>query len=400
MSNDERQFEKLFSRVKMDDKPDSRHRDKLHQELLAAYAGRQWQQERQSRQVGIWRTIMQSRITKLAAAAVIVITGLVCIQFLTGTNAYAQVVQELRNARTLVYTLITQTNQGNGETVKTDWAYKEPGHLRTTTVDGYICIVDGASGKMISIVPQGGYTLGEVKNLGKADAQEPGAQGPFASIEAMKNLPAKADENLGTKEIDGIDCDGYRVTQGDLTTTVWIDAKTDDLVQVEQKYASAPGMNTIIKNIKFDEVLDDSLFSLTPPAGYKTGGFELTSDGSAETEETFIAWLRWWSNATVDGTFPPIVTGPQIAKITMDMHREGKFKELEWSNTDAQRMFQALLFVPKLPKESNWRYAGDGVKVNTPDTPIFWYRPAGSQMYRVIYADLTVREMTEDQLPK
>jgi hypothetical protein len=56
--------------------------------------------------------------------------------------------------------------------------------------------------------------------------------------------------------------------------------------------------------------------------------------------------------------------------------------------------------VAKLPKESNWRYAGNGVKVNTPDMPIFWYRPAGSQMYRVIYADLSVRETTEDQLPK
>jgi hypothetical protein len=63
-------------------------------------------------------------------------------------------------------------------------------------------------------------------------------------------------------------------------------------------------------------------------------------------------------------------------------------------------MFHALLFVPKLPKESNWRYAGNGVKINTPDTPIFWYRPVGSQMYRIIYADLTVREMAEDQLPK
>jgi hypothetical protein len=253
---------------------------------------------------------------------------------------------------------------------------------------------------MISIVPEGGYTLGEIKDLGKAGAKGPGEQGPFASIEAMKKLPAKADENLGTKEIDGIDCDGYRVTQGDLTTTVWIDAKTGDLVQVEQKYASAPGMNTIIKNIKFDEVLDDSLFSLTPPAGYKSSGFELKSDGSAATEEAFIAWLRQWSNATVDGTFPPIVMGPQIAKICSDMAREGKFKGLEWSNADAQIMFKALLFVPKLPKESNWRYAGNGVKVNTPNTPIFWYRPEGSEKYRVIYADLTVSEMTEDQLPK
>ena len=44
----------------------------------------------------IWRIIMKSRITKLAAAAVIVIAGLISVQFLTGTNAYAQVVQEIQ----------------------------------------------------------------------------------------------------------------------------------------------------------------------------------------------------------------------------------------------------------------------------------------------------------------
>ena len=153
-----------------------------------------------SEKANIWRIIMKSRTTKLAAAAVIVIAGVVCVQFLTGTNAYAQVVQEIRNARTVVYTLITQTNQGNGETIKTDMAYKEPGHLRTSTVDGYVCIGDFTSGKMMSIVPQGGYSIGDLNSL-----KPTGNSGPFASFEAMRNLPAKADENLGAKEIDGID---------------------------------------------------------------------------------------------------------------------------------------------------------------------------------------------------
>jgi hypothetical protein len=72
MNNNERQFEEMIKKMTFDDKPDYRHRDKLHQELLAAYAGRQWQQERQSLQMGIWRAIMQSRITKLAAVAALV----------------------------------------------------------------------------------------------------------------------------------------------------------------------------------------------------------------------------------------------------------------------------------------------------------------------------------------
>jgi hypothetical protein len=78
MNQDERQFEELVKKLNLDDKPDYRHRDKLQQEMLAAFAKRQWQQEKQSRQTRIWRTIMQSRITKLAAAAAVVaVVGIV-----------------------------------------------------------------------------------------------------------------------------------------------------------------------------------------------------------------------------------------------------------------------------------------------------------------------------------
>ena len=396
MNHDERQFEELVKKLNLDDKPDYRHREKLQQQLLAAFAGHQWQQERQSRQAGIWRNIMRSRITKLAAAAaVLAVAGIMSVQLLTGTKAYAQVVEVIKKARTVVFTQITQANQGSGETIKTDIAYKEPGLMRTTTVDGYIGIVDFTSGKMISIVPQGGYSIGNLNNLNTT-----GSESPLASIEAMKNLPEEADEELGAREIDGIDCDGYKVTQGDLTTIVWLDAKTGDLVQVEHKYASTPGMNRIIRNIEFDINLEDSLFSLTPPAGFKQFGNELQSDRAGETEETFINWLRWWAGATVDETFPPIVVGSEMAKVVMDMGQQGKLKEESWKNADTQMMFQAMLFVSLLPDDSNWRYAGNGVKINTPDTPIFWYKPAGSENYRVIYADLTVQELTEDQLPK
>jgi outer membrane lipoprotein-sorting protein len=343
-----------------------------------------------------WRILMNNRIFKMtAAAALIAVAAIVGTQFVGGTNAYAQAVQQFKNARTVVYTLIRQANMGSGETIKVGVAYKEPGFMRTTTVDGYIAILDANTGKMMSIVPQGGYSIGDLQGV-----VQPNDPGPFANIEAMKALPAKADEALGSKEIDGTEAEGYRVTQGDLTTTVWIQTQTGDLVQVEHTYASAPGMNTIMKDIQIDVPLEDSLFSLTPPAGYKEFGAEMKSDASLQTEETFVAWLGWWANGNTDSLFPPMVAGPEIAKVCMDMAKQGKLKGDVWDKADTGQMFNALLFVATLPVESNWRYTGNGVKLNTPDTPIFWYRPAGSEIYRVVYADLTVREMAEDQLPK
>ena len=342
-----------------------------------------------------WRVFMKSRMFKVAAmVAVVAIVAIVAVKFAGGTDAYAQVVQEIKNARTVVYTLIKQANDGTGSTIKVDVAYKEPGSMRVTTVDGYIAILNVGSGKMMSIVPQGGYSIGDLSSL-----KSSGNPGPFANIETMKALPAKADQRLASKDIDGVECDGYQINQGDVTTTVWLDTKTGDLVQVEHKYASAPGMNTIMKNIKLDVPLEDSLFALTPPEGYKSFGAEMKAVDSLQTEKTFVEWLGWWANSNTDETFPPMVAGAEIAKATMDMGRQGKLRKEAWENISPQPMFNALLFVAKLPQGS-WRYAGNGVKQGTPDTPIFWYKPAGQELYRVIYADLSIREMPEDQLPK
>ena len=350
-----------------------------------------------NRQFEIWRIIMKSKITKLAVAAVIVIaviTGIYQSGNFFENSAYAQVAEELRNARTVVFTLITQINQGNDEMLKTDVAYKEPDLLRSSTVDGYVSIFNRTSGKMMSIIPTGRfYNLNEIKGLA--------VKSPFESIESMKNLPAKADEELGTKEIDGVVAEGYRVIQGDAVKDIWIDPQTKDLVQVELKFVSAPGMDKIIKNIKFDVELDDSLFSMTPPEGYRLAG-EMKIDTSAATEEAFIEFLRVWSGGTVDETFPPLtiaVGGPAAAKVFMDMERGGKFKE-DWSKDAWQRMASGMVFVMQLPQSSNWRYVGENVKFGTSDKAIFWYMPKDSQNYRVIYGDLSVREVAPEDLPK
>jgi outer membrane lipoprotein-sorting protein len=342
-----------------------------------------------------WRAFMKSRMFKIAAAAaVIAVVAIVGLQFVGGTNAYAQVVEQIKNARTMVYTLIRQANDGTGQTIKVDVAYKEPGSMRVTTVDGYIAVMDANSHKMMSIVPQGGYSIGDLSSL-----QSKFGSGPFANIEAMKALPAKADLRLASKDIDGVESDGYQINQGDVTTTVWLDTKTGDLVQVEHKYASAPGMNTIMKNIKMDIPLEDSLFALTPPAGYKPFGAEMKANDAIQTEENFVEWLGWWAHGNTDDAFPPMVAGAEIAKVCMEMGKQGKLKGETWGKVDPSKMFNALLFVAKLPQGS-WRYAGNGVKINTPDTPIFWYKPAGKELYRVVYADLSVKELPADQLPK
>ena len=57
-----------------------------------------------------------------------------------------------------------------------------------------------------------------------------------------------------------------------------------------------------------------------------------------------------------------------------------------------QSFSEACMFTTLLPKEADAHYAGKGVSLGAADTPIFWYRPKDAKKYRVIYADLSVRE--------
>ncbi len=39
-------------------------------------------------------------------------------------------------------------------------------------------------------------------------------------------------------------------------------------------------------------------------------------------------------------------------------------------------------------------------KYGDAQTPIFWYQPSGSATYRAIYGDLSIKDVTPENLPK
>jgi hypothetical protein len=316
-----------------------------------------------------------------------------------GANAvYASVVEQLHYAPTMTYSIVTHTPVENMPTLRQQMAFKEPGYMRTTTADGYITVIDWNQNKGITLwPPKKEYIDFEASNY-----QHDPAQDPFMVVEKLRTLPDEADEVLGEKEIDGRVLQGFRVTQGDMISTVWVDPQTEQLVRVEIEYTSSPGMNTIMTDFQFNSELDDSLFSLTPTEGYTR--MEVQADVSTVTEEDLIAYLQMWSTWTKDGTFPPTFNPIQLPKITAEMMKEGKFGEGETSqqerHAEAMQMYRGIMFVTQLPAESNWRYAGENIKYGDAETPIFWYRPEGSQTYRVIYGDLSIKDIAPENLPQ
>lgn len=53
------------------------------------------------------------------------------------------------------------------------------------------------------------------------------------------------------------------------------------------------------------------------------------------------------------------------------------------------RGFQFVMF---LTEESDAHYADKNAKRGAPNLAVFWYKPADSEKYRVLYADLSIKE--------
>jgi outer membrane lipoprotein-sorting protein len=91
MDNIEKQFEDFIDDIRFDDVPSSGHRDKLERNILAVLTA-------PSRQTGqslrIWRTLMKTKITKFATAAVITVTLILSIVIFNQSAAPAWAIEQ------------------------------------------------------------------------------------------------------------------------------------------------------------------------------------------------------------------------------------------------------------------------------------------------------------------
>ena len=96
---------------------------------------------------------------------------------------------------------------------------------------------------------------------------------------------------------------------------------------------------------------------------------------------------------------PPAIMA-EIMKATMPIIQEQRKNRCEKQMPLMQKRMQGITFYTMLKPENDPHYVGGGVKLGTPDRPILWYKPTGAEKYRVIYADLSVKEMGADEVKK
>ena len=372
---------------------------------------------------------MRSPASRVSAAAVFVlaVTG-VALWFQAGgaTFAYADFIAPILEAKSAKFKTATELKgppamTTTGEVMVLD-ATRSRHEMVMPNKSKMVMIFDWGRGKSLTLSPATKTAV--VVSLANLTKEQVAQQDMFASFRSIlldaRDKPDVKREPLGEKEIDGRRLVGFRVSGKGMVVSLWGDPKTGLPVSAETTMAMFANTKTTMTDFVFNVDMDESLFSVEPPAGYTVQNMKI--DTSPPEEKDLIATFREYSKLS-GGAFPDsldlqtvlgMVARKFAADIATELAASGKekpnkeqtqkiMKALGQKFAEVQvRLQRGLLFaLATLPADADAHYAGKGVSFGAADAPIFWYRPKDSKKYRVIYADLSVRDAnTPPNVPK
>lgn len=219
-----------------------------------------------------------------------------------------------------------------------------------------------------------------------------------SQLAEARDQPDWLRESLGEKTIDGRRLVGFRLTGHGLIWELWGDPKTGMPVRIESRAPANPNVKPMIySDFVFDADLDASLFSMEPPAGYKVQ--KQSVDVSPPEEKDLLESLRRYAQLNA-GSLPDQLDIMAFMKLFQEDWDKSHPKTADPSEAERQELLAAMMKMVRglgfafeqLPREADAHYAGKGIKLGTADTPVFWYRAGDAKKYRIISADLSVRE--------
>ncbi len=306
--------------------------------------------------------------------------------------AFAEVAAKLRDARTLTYE-ISYKDPKEKEPVKMKVLYKEPGSFRTES-EGQTAIADLKQGKILLL-----NSTTKTATLVDYKRDKETKKDVASEIDALRKLADKKGESVGKKRIIGdIEAEGFRVEEEGFPLTVWADPKTKMPVLIEMTVTlgNREILNTM-SDFQLDVKLDDSLFRLEFPEGYRLRRVE-TTQGKPEDDVAYL--LKAYADK-FDGKFPKSLSIASEEWQTYLKQRWGGGRSKELPEPELIQFIQPATRVEIfLRTNKDHGYKPDGVKLGDSGKIVFWYRPDKADKYRALYGDLFVADVTADQLPE
>jgi outer membrane lipoprotein-sorting protein len=339
-------------------------------------------------------------LLKLAAASALAASAGGLAYFVTtapaGASPFEATAQKLRDARTLSFKIAIKMPDKDRPMTGREY-FKDPGLVRNEmdAPDAAITVFDVAQGKILSLDPKSKAAI--LQNMKfPDDVNRHTLDRASSTASHLRSLAGKTEKPVGKRAIGGIEAQGFRVDEADgQTWTVWIDPKEKMPVLME----SAVRINdrdipTSMSDFQIDPPLDDSLFSLDPPDGYKVTKIDAPI---AVGEKALINLLRLYAEAA-GGAFPAKLDDPAIF--------QKQFPKEKWKGPDdpemirtVQSMAASVVFLQFELKKA-YGYAPDKAKLGEAGKVLFWYRPKNSDKYRAIFGDLHAEDVDADRLPE
>ncbi len=341
--------------------------------------------------------IMNRRIRRIAIAAALVIAVLLGLHYLGGppvgtTVAWADVLENIEAARTIMY---REEFEKAGEKEIATIRILEPYLRRADVIQGSgtfnVAILDTLKCKCITFHPRTKTAV-----IGNEDG--PGFQ--IRTYEKLKrDLRDGTEKDLGRIRLNGRDTACFEITREAGKTTVWADPNTALPIQIETISDENGRTRTLMSDIRFDIELDEHLFE--PPADYcvldletqrLTTPFELTEKHLLEGLAVYPKYL--------DGKFRTRYMGGRPLTDEVRKKCRAEVERIEnWSQEEAHKSTLGCAFAEQLPESSDYQYVGEDVRLGDATKAVCWWKPPGSQTYRVVYGDLSVRDVAPEDLP-
>jgi outer membrane lipoprotein-sorting protein len=397
LHDQESDFARLLKGLPFDDAPRPEQAERVREQVLARFdqaahaaaAGPWWR-----RALHEGRAFMRRPIPRLIAAAAC-LAVLAFWLLMPGRQSTAAAFERLAEAVVQAKTARFQMEvavEGQPKQ-KFQALYLAPGKFRQE-LPFMVNISDFSAGKMVSLMPAQKRVLVMNFKGGPKDKQANNYFERMRELLAGRQGGKDADyQRLGEKEIDGKRAVGFRYDSPAATVTLWGDPKTATPVRIESVWSGIPRTEVVMSQFEINVALQETLFDVTPPADYKVQSFDV--DASAPREQDLVEAFKTCSQIG-GGEFPDTLDTAGVTKLIIKyaMSRGKNFtddvtQQLMQESIKIGRGFQ---FALELPESVDAHYAGKGVKRDAKDRPIFWYKPAGAERYRVLYADLSVRD--------
>ncbi|RMF84001.1 MAG: hypothetical protein D6744_03795 [Planctomycetota bacterium] len=389
-------------RIRMYEAFDRDH-EQLREQLMAALPDGAPQAPRRGRLGGIIMSMNARTIRRTAAIlapAACVLLALVLYVTPSNNVALADVIANLRRAQTMVCRVTTYI--GGDQPVSTGAMYLSEAFGSRVEFD------TPGQGRVVMVRPLGGEihlideTGESAVSIDTSASDQLVGSAPADFIAALRGWTGDADRELGRKEIDGRQAEGFEIDGDRLgfssapgahsSARVWVDVKTALPVLIELETTSPDGQNTYVRQDQFvwDTPLEAKLFELDIPAGTQEVDVALPP----ADEATLLAGLERYAVLS-DGAYPPSLRVQDVVGSVAGAIASGVAQQPEGKETlpaelmsDVFTLQQMCAFYQRLVEEGrDPEYFGANVTSEDGRAVLLRWR-IDENAKRVIYADL------------